>query len=472
MTPKYGKEITQETVSYGGTPSLDSFASLPKEQQISGRAADKLQRFTSAVNKVFPGGKVGESIGTLAGLAVTAGKEKLGLAPKGATKLYDTSAPSPLEVGADIASGAASIAGFKGVGTTGAFTSRLLKTIGLGATIGGAETLKEGGSIGDTVKSAATVGALSGAIPIVGAGLRTMGRQIELLPSRFVNSAFGRTKAQILADIGRDNVDDFSKYVVSSKPIGTANGLLRDSSTAITDLNSKILTQLSKSFRQSGTQSTIGIGNLLDDVTKLPEAEGALLKRVDVRSIIERLAPQSKKLLQKSSLTVTEANQLRQLIDRTLGDRAFLSTQMSTDKLILKSFANTLRETVKTKAPEGTRQLFSELSNEIRFREALLNKIAGKASNRVFSVGDILGGTLGATVGGIPGAGLGIAAGRIIESVPFKLTAAKTINAITKVAPVLEQLTPAQQTAILNLFSDLFSRTESRSPSTEQSPSQ
>ena len=128
------------------------------------------------------------------------------------------------------------------------------------------------------------------------------------------------------------------------------------------------------------------------------------------------------------------------------------------DKAILKSFADTLRENIKSKAPEGTRELFSELSNEIRFRDGLLNKIAQRQGNQVLSFGDFIGGGLGGIFGGgIGGAVLGVGARRAIESMPFKLTAAKLTNATVKLEPIIEQMTPAQQTAILTFFANVFS---------------
>jgi hypothetical protein len=180
------------------------------------------------------------------------------------------------------------------------------------------------------------------------------------------------------------------------------------------------------------------------------------LKIYDVKLIIEKLAPQTKQLLGKTSLTLEEANKLRQLTDRTLGDRAFLGGQLSSDKIVLKKFADFLRETVKSKAPEGTRELFKELSNEIQFSDGLLNKIAQKQGNQVLSFGDFIGGGLGGVFGGgIPGVVAGVATRRAIESVPFKITSAKLINALTKAGPVLEKLSPAQQTVLLNLFSEI-----------------
>ena len=448
--------------SFGATPSpVESIFSdmVPKK--------DLLQKTGDIVSKIFPGKKVGEAIGTLGGLALEKVKGLVG--GQDSSEFYDISAPSPLQVAGDVAVGAASVAGFKGVGTVGTLTQRILTNLGLGATIGGGTAIAEGKDIGEVAKSAATVGAIGAAIPIAGAGLRAIVKQIEQLPARFVNSALSRSKAEVLKDIAKDKVDDFAKYVIQNKPIGSAKSLLADSMENIKLIDSKVDDALATAVRQTGGKVTIGRDNILDAITKLPEAAGALLKRADIREIIERLAPQAKRLLQKASLNLEEANKLRSLIDKTLGDRAFLGGQLSSDKAVLKSFANTLRETVKNKAPEGTRELFSEFSNEIRFRDGLLNRIAQRAGNQVLSFGDFIGGGLGGIFGGgIPGAVAGVATRRAIESVPFKIGAAKVVSALTKAAPVLEQLSPAQQTVILNLFADIFSEEKDESTASRQ----
>lgn len=415
----------------------------PQEQK-----PDLLEKATKVVTSIFPGKQIGEAIGT--------GIAKLKATPE--EKPFIAPGPTPTQIAGDVANIGLNIAGLKGAGLVGSFGTRLLKTAGLGAGLAGTQAIKEGGDIKDVAKSAALGGAIGGAIPVVGAGLRAVGRQIESLPARFVNSALSRSKADIIKDISKDKTDDFAKYVLKSKPIGSAKTLLNESTDSVETLSNQIKKSLTSSIRKSGGKVTIGRDAFLDEIVKLPEAEGALLKRADVKSIIERLAPQTKKLLTKPSLTVIEANNLRQLVDKTLGDRAFLGGQLSSDKIILKRFADNLREMVKTKAPEGTRELFTELSNEIRFRDGLLNRLAQKEGNQVLSFGDFIGGGLGGIFGGgLPGAVAGVTARRVIESVPFKLSAAKLTNATIKLEPIIEQLTPVQQTAILDFFSEIFS---------------
>src|SRR3990167_6128288 len=480
---QFGQTIKQKYPQYSDIPDAElgqkMLVKYPQYQdmvQTSGESVSVVQpeviqpkkgvleKTTNIVNKVFPGEQVGQAIGTLGGLAFEKTKGLLGKQDN--SQFYDISAPSPKQVLGDVANIGLTVAGTKGVGTTGNFTSRLLKTIGLGAGLGGTKAISEGGGIKDVTKSTLVGGAVGAALPIAGAGLRAIGKQIEQLPARFVNSALSRNKSQVLNDIAKDKVDDFAKYVVQNKSaLKSANTHFNESSSAVEVLSNKINSALSSAARKSGAKITIGTNSFLDNLAKIPEAQGALLKRDDIKTIVMRLAPQTKQLLSKSSLTLEEANRLRQLVDRTLGDREFLGGQLSSDKIILKQFANNLREVVKNKAPEGTRRLFTELSNEIRFRDGLLERIARKAGNQVLSFGDFIGGGLGGYFGGsIYGAIAGVAARRAIESVPFKITAAKAIDALTKVSPVLEGLAPAQQTAILKLFSEIFSRETEKSP--------
>lgn len=440
-----------------------------KAQEVTPAPAKQglLQKATNIATAISPGGKVGESIGTLAGYAYTKAKDKI--QGTNVSQYYDTSAPSPLQVGADVLASGLTVAGFKGVGTTGSFLTRVATMFGIGAGVSGASTIAQGGSAKEAGKNALVGGAVGAALPIAGAGLRAVGRQIQNLPDRFVNSALGRSKAQILKDMSKKGSDSLAQYVIDKKPIGTAKQMIADSSGAVRTLNTNIQLQLQNALRGTGQKITIGTSNMLDDVARSPGAQGALMNRNEVRTVVERLAPQTKRLLSKPSLTLEESNKLRQLLDQTLGDRAFLGVQISNDKEILKTFANILRESVKTKAPPPVRGMFDELAKEIQLRDSLLGVVAQRSKNQVISFGDLIGGGIGGLVGGgVPGAVVGIAGRRVIESVPFKVGAAKILKAVSKVAPIIEDMTPAQQTAILILIAELVSGDENDRESNHQ----
>lgn len=446
LTAEQFKKRYGSTESVGETISGAEFAKrYPQTAQQP--ETDMLDKLSGIFSTVFGGKAIGEYIGA---------KIAKSQYPEQAKFITE---PTKLQIAGDVAGIGLTVASLGGAGLAGGLGARVAKGAALGSGLTVAKGIAEAQKPSDIATGAVVGAGLGGAIPIAGSLLSSVGRQVQQLPARFVNSAVSRSKQQVLQDIARDKVDDFANYVLKSKPVGTASKLLNDSIDSVQTLNTKVNVALQNAVRQTGGKVSLGTANLLDDMVKSPEAQGALLDRNGIRGIITGLAPQTKQLLNKPSLTLIEANRLRQLLDQTLGDKGFLTTQLSANKTILKNFANSLRETIKAKAPSGTRELFTELSNEIRFRDGLLQKIAQKQGNQVLSFGDFIGGGLGGIFGGgLPGAVLGVGARRAIESVPFKLSAAKTINAITKVAPVLKSLTPAQQTAILSMFATIFSR--------------
>lgn len=443
---------------------LDGFGGVDRRDWID-KAGDAVR--SSPLSFTAP---LGEAVGNSVGSLATAlnflfhGKFSEARAALKAT----SNEPTPARVAGSAVASAATPASMV-FGGEGTFAAKLLQNMGFGAALSAGTTAADGGDATDVTKSAALGGAFGAFLPVAGTGAKALAGQIDNLPARFIESALGRSKADVLKEIqtGKDSLADF---VLKKKPIGTAENLINGSRQAINDLSTRIRANLAQAARTTGEKVTIGRDNFLDELAKLPESEGALLKRADIRATIERLAPQAKRLMQRSSWTLEEANSLRQLLDRTVGDRGFLADKLSVDKEILRSSANSLRETVKTKAPEETRALFSELSSEIRVRDALMEKLAKKAGNQVLTFGDFIGGGLGGVFGGgLAGVAAGIATRRAIESVPFKMTAAKAVDALTKAGPILEKLAPAQKTALLTLFSELFAPDAASSQSAGQS---
>lgn len=303
---------------------------------------------------------------------------------------------------------------------------------------------------GEVGKGAALGAGLEVALPGVGSVLK---KGLSGLPNRFINSALKRSKAQVIKDISKDKFDDLADYVLKNKSVGTADKLFRDSDKAVSQLSTKITNILQSTTRKSGGKVTIGTTNIIDDVVKSDVGTNALLDRKDVISLVERIAPQTKKLLQKSSLELDEANKLRQIIDKALGDRAFMNQQLSTDKEILKEFANTLRNTVKTKAPREVAPMFEELSLEIQLRNQMLDRIAAGEGKQILSMGDFIGGGLGGFFGGgVGGAVAGVTMRRVLESVPFKLGSAKFVNALLKAEGAINKLPNAEREAIIALI--------------------
>jgi len=329
------------------------------------------------------------------------------------------------------------------VGLKAPKTLSLLSRAGIAGIESGAITAAQTGEVGKEA-GIATIGGslLSGAGSLVGKGL-------ESLPNRLVQSAIKQAPKELKSG------KDITEYVLKTKSAKTANSLLDESQTIMSDLNTKISNNL-KSVKITEQGGKISPSNILKEVTDKINSEGGSITTKEVKSIIDGLAPQVKGTLNKPTLNLLNANSLRSNIDKTLGDRAFFSQQNTFNKNVLMDFANTLRETVKSKAPEGTRKLFEDLSSEIRFSKALGDKVFKQQGNQIFSFGDIIGGGAGAAVGGPVGAIVGAAARRGLQSTPALIGGAKVIDAITKAEPIISKLSSAEQGILSQLIQSII----------------
>lgn len=326
---------------------------------------------------------------------------------------------------------------------------------GTGAAEGAGSAMEQKGNISDVAKSGAiggTIGAVTGAgLPLAGKALNAIAKQaFENLPLRLIQSALGQSKNELLAG------KDVSPYVLQNKRVGTADQLINQSQNAIDELSQKISANL-----EHKAPKTVRLlkNEILSSVVSKVNADGGAVDAQEVSQIVHDLAPQAKQLLNKKSLSLPEANKLRQSIDKTLGDRAFLMSQLPFRKDILRQFANSLRENVKTLAPAGTRDMFNNLSKEIRLRDALLNKYSGKSRNEVLNAFDLmLSG--GGFIGGGPAGALGtLATKKLAQSAIGKTGAAVALDAagkgFDKVAPILAKLTPAERAVIASFIPSL-----------------
>lgn len=309
-----------------------------------------------------------------------------------------------------------------------------------GVSAGGVTAAQTGGNLEEAKK----VGIVGAGLPVLGKILSPIGKAItEALPIRLMQSAIGQSKKALIAG------KDISEFALKSKKVGTAEKLINDASNAVEELGKKIQNNLQ--FVTPKTARILKNEPISEVVNAINKAGGSITAK-EVSGIIEQLAPQAKGLLQKQSLSLPEANQLRQLLDRTLGDRAFVSQQLTFNKDILKAYSGALRENVKKLAPKGTREIFSDLSKEITLRNALIDKYAGQARNQVLNAFDLIlagGGFLG---GGAPGSISAVAAKKIIQSVAGKTISAQALKTAGDIAEKLKVFNPVEKAAILKFI--------------------
>ncbi len=404
---------------------------------------DLLQTASDIGGMLFPGTKqIGESLGTVAAAGGRAIKGDF----SGAQEILSTQKTVPELIGAYTAAGA-SLLGSTGAGTGGGLISKALQAAGIGAAIGGGKAAAEGGDLEKVAKEATVGGTVGAGTSLAFGGAEAALKSFRALPQRLIRSATGQSKNEILAG------KDITKYVLENKKIGTSDQLIRGSQQAIDQADEIIKTNLA-----SVRDKTIPVRGIVADIADSVNKSGGEIDEVGVRSILESLAPQVKKTLGKETLTLAEANQLRSQLDKTLGNRAFINAQLPFNKGILKDFTNAIREQVKNSAPEGTRAAFNTLAKEIALRDLLIKKSAGMSRNQVIGLGDLISGTLGGAVGGIPGALATAGAKRVAESTIAKTGTAVMVDNLDKaLTPVLAGLEPAAQTAVINAIVQAFS---------------
>lgn len=311
--------------------------------------------------------------------------------------------------------------------------------VGAGFGLGGA--LEEDKKGKELIKPTAIGAGVGAAIPFVGAGIKkTFKALTRSLPKRLVQSALKQTPKEKLAG------KDVSEFVLRKRKVGTANKLIKDSNSEINRLGKEVQSLLSKKKAKS-----ISRNELLTGIVDKINSEGGDTTQQEVFIIINKLSPQARGLLKQKKFSPQTANKLRMSIDKTLGDRGFLVSQVPHNKGILRSFANALRNKVKDTV-ETTRPLFDTMSKEIRLRDTLARNVARKTGGQLLSFGDLIGGGLGLG-GGLPGVVSGVVGRRVLQSTPFLTGTGTVLSQLgklgTKIAPILQRLEPAEQKLIL-----------------------
>jgi hypothetical protein len=325
-----------------------------------------------------------------------------------------------------------------GAGIGGKLAPRIGKGAALGAGFGVSGAVQDDRD----VKTGAIAGGVFGAgLPIAGEGVRRLLGQItEQLPRRLFQSAIGQPKKELVAG------KDISEYALKTRKIGTSDKLIADAERAVVNLSS----QVQKNFDISPKTVRVLNNEIFSEIVQKVNSEGGRASAPELRKVITSLAPQSKGLLGKSSFSLSEANRLRQSLDKTLGDRAFLTSQLPYNKSVLLSYTNALREKIKTLAPEGTRDLFSELSKEITLRNALIQNYAGKSRVKPITVFDLFIAGGGFAGGGLPGAAGSVALKKGLESAVVQTGVAVRLDQLRALAPILQKLTPAERILLFN----------------------
>lgn len=418
---------TGQTVNFEGNPTPADIEEVAMKLGISKQPAAQPKRsflssVSSGVQSFFPGQKVGQSIGTLAGYGIS----KL----KGTSEHYDLSAPTPLQVAGDVAEGALTIAGFKGAGTAGKLLPRLGKTAALGAGFGASSGIAEGESAGNVAKRAAIGAGVGAGLTLGGAAISKAGKFVsESLPKHLISHLHPEK--------------DITQHVLKNTKVGSTQGMIDRSNANIKKLDSQINGILKKAPYKN---IFIDKKDLLKSVAQSygQTGGGGTLNSKEIEKIILKAAPQARGLLSRPSISISDANRLRKMVDNTLGAKFFLKSQAPFNKEVLGSFNTFLRNWVKDTAKE-TIPLFAEESKDITLKLAL--QTASKRVSR-WGLADLVAAAGGLSVGNIPGA-IGVVTARRVASAPATtVNVAKLLSKTGAVGGIVNQLAPAVRTSI------------------------
>ena len=132
-----------------------------------------------------------------------------------------------------------------------------------------------------------------------------------------------------------------------------------------------------------------------------------------------------------------------------------MGAQLPFEKEILKSFNTVLRNSVKQKAPKGTKELFSNLAKEITVRNALDKVISSGKGNRVLGLTDFL--TIGGAGAafGAPGAIALTAAKKVAETPQAKTITAQALKSVGKLEGFAKYLPQTVRGSFAQILKDL-----------------
>lgn len=292
--------------------------------------------------------------------------------------------------------------------------------------------------IADAVKTVAdytnpmkpVAGAVSGAF-------QGIAKLTEALPRRIINNLLPQLK-------NADTID----YATSNLKLGSIDSMLGKSEASLNLYDTSI-----KSILNHPDYAGVSVSGSEIVQKTLGQFKNSEYTPASVIAKIKSQIPGTSALvtkLEKGTLSLDEANTLRQAIDKVTYKTIIDSPEVRAGKELAQAFGNSIRTEVKTLAPE-TVPIFDKYSKEINLNKAL-NKLAAKSGKAsAVSMKELLA-ALGATGLVGPVGGLGVLAAEKLASTPAaRVGVAKVLKntavpvakgvatGVTKTAPFIKE---------------------------------
>lgn len=447
--PAYAKSVATayQTLKQGGQVGIDpnnpSSTNNTNSVKTSEPKKDFLQKAGDIVNTIFPGKEVGQAIGTLGGYLASPHKGT-----------YDTSAPSPLQVGADIAQGALMVGTGQPEGVSGlsAFGSNIpvlqgaetaVGRIGqaglLGAGFGATNALKEDKTnLGDIFKQATIGGVTGGALSGVG---ELISKAADFLPQRIARKFIPGTNS--------DTVD----YAVN-KGLGSPQKMLEQSNSSIKELGSALGKEL-----QDPKYADLQVdGKALFKQVASDFSDSGLSSK-EISQKLKSLVPLKSGLvdkLQNGTITLKELHSLNSSLGNNTFKTVFDDATVKAGKEIGSNIYHSISDYINniTRDASGnsvTEPIFNDLSKEYQLNKALQGVIRRGEKARSFTLRDLVALTSGFSAGGPLGAGGALLAEKGLVNPTVNLKAAGLIKSLG--GNTAQQLGKGLLKPVLNVFS-------------------
>lgn len=266
----------------------------------------------------------------------------------------------------------------------------------------------------------------------IGGTVQGLANLSDSIPRRIMNNLLPQLKDSTTID-----------YAINNTKLGSVDSMVSKSESALNSYNTQIKAILNHpDYADTTIDGTTVAG---DTLKKFPNSE---YTPSIVFSKIKNMIPGSAALvtkLEKGILSLDEANTLRQAIDQVTYKTIIDSPEIRAGKELAAAFGNSLRENVKTLAPE-TRSIFSDYAKEVNLRKALTKLSLKSAKKGAVSMKELLIALGAAGVTG-PIGGLGsLALEKLINLPASKVGLAKMIKRASsigqKTAGIISKASP------------------------------
>lgn len=335
---------------------------------------DILEKMEKIVGSVFPGRKIGESLGNIAAAGIQAAKGNA----EEAGYILDQQVPVPQLIGDYANAGLTAISAGAGLAKNAA--ARIGQSAALGAGLGGTRAVAEGDSIEEVAKDAAIGGAIGGAIPAVGEAIKGFGRLLGGAGDKIQMSVIKPTQADLKDGFSLDTIKKYDLGGSLTQSLSKTENVMDDLTRQLNDnIEAGVPVNLQKVFQEAANELTEKKVSNFGSNTSVQKALEQLRNEVD--TIVD----------EGGEIALKDA----QLVKRGAGHMgAWMFGQRDPDSTarerVYNVFYTKIKEAIEKASPEGTKEINKQISELIPVMNALIRRIPIAERNNALGLSDIV----------------------------------------------------------------------------------